>query len=48
MMLSEAMQHFFERHIYLQHDLETIIYFMKIQFQKNIYFENTSAPPPWR
>ena len=32
---------------YLQHVLQTIIYFMKIQFQ-NIYFENTPPPTPCR
>ena len=30
--------------IYLQHVLQTIIYFLKIQSQ-NIYFENTPATP---
>ena len=30
---------------YLQHVLQTIIYFMKMQSQ-NIYLENTPAPPP--
>ena len=47
MMPSEESQFFFEGplNIYLQHVLQPIFFFKKNQSQ-NIYFKNTTLPPP--
>ena len=47
MMPSEARQNVFQGpiNIYLQHLLQTLIYYMKIHSQ-NIYFKNTLPLPP--